>query len=150
MSKITCTFFGHRDCPADIRPLLYSSIEKLIVNDGVNHFLTGNQGKFDAYVQGALLQLKQRYPHITYCVVLAYLPAQSQRTELPTVFPEGMENVPAKFAISRRNHWMLKQSDIVLSYIARPWGGAAQMANRAARQGKTVINLYRYNEKSDT
>ena len=40
-----------------------------------------------------------------------------------------------------RNKWMLKQSDYVVTYITHSWGGAAQFAEIAARQKKTVINL---------
>ena len=36
---------------------------------------------------------------------------------------------------------MIKQSDYVVTYITHSWGGAAQFAEMAERQKKTVINL---------
>ena len=57
-----------------------------------------------------------------------------------TVYPEGIETVPKRFAISWRNKWMLKESDYVVTYITHTWRGAAQFAESAKRQ-KNVINL---------
>ena len=31
-----CTFFGHRDCPASIKPKLRAMVEELIVGYGVD------------------------------------------------------------------------------------------------------------------
>ena len=36
---------------------------------------------------------------------------------------------------------MLKQADFVVTYITHNWGGAAQYAEKAHRQGKRVLNL---------
>ena len=58
-----------------------------------------------------------------------------------TMLPEGIESVHPRYAISWRNNWMLRQSDYVVTYITHSWGGAAQFAEKANRQKKTVINL---------
>ncbi len=139
---LACTFFGHRDCPVAIKPALQKRIEELI-HQGVDTFYVGNQGSFDAYVRSTLCQLKKQYPHIRYGVVLAYLPTarQTQQPDDDTMFPEGLENIHPKFAIDRRNRWMLKQADFVICYVSRGWGGAAQYVDAARRQGKTVICL---------
>ncbi len=36
---------------------------------------------------------------------------------------------------------MLRQSDYVVTYITHSWGGAAQFAAMAERQGKNIISL---------
>ena len=38
-------------------------------------------------------------------------------------------------------HWVLKQSDYVVTYITHTWGGAYQYAEKAKKQGKIVVNL---------
>ncbi len=139
----TCTFFGHGDCPETIRPALEAVLTDLICRQGVSLFYVGNQGRFDAMVHGTLRKLQQNFPHIRFGVVLAYPPrniGEYEDTE-NTMLPEGIELVHPKFAISRRNDWMLKQASWVVSYITRPWGGAAQYAAKAQRQGKQVIDL---------
>ena len=52
-----------------------------------------------------------------------------------------MEDVPPRFAISRRNEWMLQRADMVVMYVTHSWGGAAQYAKKAGKQGKIVLNL---------
>ena len=43
--------------------------------------------------------------------------------------------------VVRRNNWMLKQSDYVVTYIIHSYGGAAQYAKKAKSQDKQVINI---------
>ena len=59
-----------------------------------------------------------------------------------TVFPEGLESVPPRYAIDRRNRWMLDRSDYVVTYVRNPYGGAAKYKELAIKKHKTVIELY--------
>lgn len=138
-----CTFFGHRECPDTIKPKLQEILVDLIVNHGVDMFYVGNQGQFDAIVRGALRDLKKEYPQIDYAVVLAYMPGERNDYDdySDTMLPEGIEVVYPRYAISWRNNWLLKQADYVVTYITHSWGGAAQYATKAKKQGKTVIDL---------
>ena len=70
---MTCTFFGHRDTPPAVKPLLRQVIIELIEQRGVTRFYVGNQGNFDAMARSLLAELAQTYP-VRYDVVLAYLP----------------------------------------------------------------------------
>ena len=140
-----CTFFGHRDCPETIRPKLHAALVELIEERGVDSFYVGNHGTFDRMVRSLLRELSERYPHIRYSVVLAYVPQRwdefDQRDFSDTMVPEGVETVPPRFAIAWRNKWMLREADYVVTYITHGWGGAAQYAEMAQRQGKTIIRL---------
>ena len=140
-----CTFFGHRDCPPSIKPKLRAVLVDLIESQSVDMFYVGNQGTFDRLVRSVLRELVQEYPQIHYAVVLYRMPGK-QNEDHPedlsdTMLPEGIEEVSPRFAISWRNKWMLRQSDFVVTYITHAWGGAAQYAEMAKRQKKTVINL---------
>jgi len=137
-----CTFFGHRDCPADIKPKLWAVLQDLVENHGVDQFYVGNHGEFDRMVRTALRELAQQYSHIDYAVVLAYLPQPNEDDDYSdTVFPEGIEMAPKRFAISWRNRWMLQRADIVVSYVTHDWGGAAQLVQQARRKEKHIISL---------
>ena len=139
-----CTFFGHRDCPETIRPRLRAVVVELIEQHGVDRFYAGQQGAFDAMARSVLRELAKVYHHISYAVVLERLPGPREKVVWDfsdTIFPEGLEAVPPRFAISKRNNWMLKQADFVVTYIAHGWGGAVQYAEKAQRQGKRVLNL---------
>lgn len=136
-----CTFFGHRDCPASIRSSLRAVLISLIETEGVTSFFVGNQGAFDAVVQSVLRDLQSQYPAITCTVVFTYMPRQPEPYGLATMLPEGIEKVPKRFAISWRNRWMLNHADCVVTYVTHAWGGAAQFAARARKQGKRVYPL---------
>ena len=137
---IACTFFGHKECYDLKQQVLQDAIEDLIVQ-GVDTFYVGHQGQFDALVYYCLKELRIKYPDICIAVVLAYLPTQkAEEDELSdTMYPE-IEGYP-KFAIERRNRWMLSKSQFCICWINHTWGGAHKFAQQAKRRGLTVINL---------
>ena len=139
---MTVTFFGHKDTPKNIEPTLRTTLVDLIENHGATEFYVGNNGNFDTMVRRQLENLSQTYP-ITYNIVLAYIPTKKSEYDgfTNTLLPEGIETIPKRFAISYRNKWMLEQSDVVVTYVAHSFGGAAQFKAMAERQGKTVIEL---------
>ena len=143
MGDLCCTFFGHRDAPGEIRPKLHDVLFDLIENEGVARFYVGNQGNFDAMVYGVLGELQKTHD-IRVDIVLAYLPVKKDLVceHAPTILPEGIETVPRRFAIEYRNKWMIEQSDIVVTYVRRSFGGAAKFKALAERKGKTVISLF--------
>ena len=137
---MTCTFFGHRDTPQAVKPVLKTVLQELI-EQGVRQFYVGNQGNFDAMVTGVLKELEQSHG-IRFEIVLAYLPKEKDPFyETHSILPEGIENVPPRFAIEYRNKWMIEHSDIVVSYVRRSFGGAAKFKALAIKKGKTVIEL---------
>lgn len=139
---MTVTFFGHKDTPIETEESLRSVLTDLIENHSAVNFYVGNNGNFDIMVRRQLEDLSKAYP-INYCVVLAYIPiTKSEYKDLSnSIIPEGIENVPKRFAISHRNKWMIKQSDIVITYVTRSFGGASQFRSIAEKQGKKVIEL---------
>ena len=136
------TFFGHKDTPKEIEPTLRTTLVDLIENHGATDFYVGNNGNFDTIGRSQLENLSKTYP-ITYNVVLAYLPTKKSEYDdySNTIYPEGIETVPKRFAISYRNKWMIQQSDVVVTYVTHTYGGAWQFKAMAERQGKTVIEI---------
>ena len=142
-TKKTCCFFGHREVTHNIKPKLTEIIEKLITEDGVTDFYVGHQGQFDSMVFYVLKELKAKYPKIRYTVVLAYMPDEHIK-ELygeDTLFPDGLESVPKRFAISRRNDWMIQQSGFAVCYVHKITGGAVKFREKAEKKGLQVINI---------
>ncbi|MBQ8746337.1 MAG: hypothetical protein IJZ08_00525 [Clostridia bacterium] len=138
-----CTFFGHRDTPDGVRDLLRDILVNLI-EEGAETFYLGNQGRFDDMALGILKKLKVVYPHIRYAVVLAYMPESTRgfsAANTETVYPDGLENTPPRYAIDKRNRWMLAQADTVVTYVTHDIGGAAKYKRIAERKRKRVINL---------
>lgn len=142
-----CTFFGHRDTPEEIEPILKRSIINLIENEKVTRFYVGNQGGFDLMCRNILIELSDLYD-IKYDIVLAYIVGKKQNYEpyknINTIFPDGIERTPPRFAISYRNKWMIRQSDYIITYVTHNWGGAADFKSLAEKKGKTIIELSTY------
>lgn len=140
-----CCFFGHGDAPQYIAPQIEAAVEKLIQSKMANEFLVGNQGQFDRMALAVLRSMKERYPQITYRVVLPYMPKSgdtgSGYADGETLLPEGIECVHPRYAISWRNKWLVEQSDLVICYVTHSWGGAVQFVKLAERKGKEIINL---------
>ena len=138
-----CAFFGHRDTPESIRPLLESAVKQIIERYPDTTFYVGNNGNFDRMVLSVLKSLSQDFPTISYAVILAYLPIGKSAgfDGLSTIYPEGIECVPKKYAISYRNDWIVKKADMVICYITHDYGGAAKFVEKACKKGKTVCNL---------
>lgn len=73
----------------------------------------------------ALRRMKEKYPYISYNVVLAYKKEEWIPYEFgETMLPEGIEGIHPRYAISWRNKWMVYETDIVIAYITHSWGGA--------------------------
>ncbi len=136
---MTCTFFGHSDTPPTVREQLKDTLITLIETRGADLFYIGNHGGFDRMAEGVLRELSAVYPHIKYYVVLAYLPTKPGSS--PPLFPEGVETVSKRFAINFRNKWMVDNSDLIVAYVNRSYGGAQQFTALAERRKKRIINL---------
>ena len=137
-----CTFFGHRELFENLESALYQAIENLIVHESVDTFYVGNHGQFDALVRRVLKNLEKKYS-IHYAVVLAYMPTGKNEYEdiSDTMLPEGLESVHPRYAIDRRNKWMIDHSNFVITYVTHSWGGAAKYVSLAERKSKTIIKL---------
>lgn len=142
MSKV-CSFFGHRDVYTEADSLIEANVRKLI-DQGTQSFWCGGYGKFDASCAKVVHALKKDYPKIELLYIMPYLNGHTIiNPEIydGTLYPEGLECVPKRFAITRRNQWMVKNSDVVIAWVDHTWGGAYTACRSAVRLGKEIINL---------
>ncbi len=114
----------------------------------------GGYGRFDKTCAKYLKELKTTYPHIQITLVLAYLRNNLTDDEQEyiadtytnTIYPP-IEKVPKKFAISKRNEWIVLNSDYIIFYVNQQWGGANNMLKYANRK-KHIANQYAFTIKS--
>ena len=68
----SCSFFGHRDTPQTdgLKQKVKETVERLIVEEGVDTFLFGSRSKFDELCHIVVTELKEKYPHIRRIVYL--------------------------------------------------------------------------------
>lgn len=140
---MTVSFFGHKDTPSSVKPLLEQTVQQLIRENEQITFLVGTHGAFDLMVQSVLARALRDNPRIICRIVLSYIPVETnvRRYALPTLVPEGIESVSKRFSISFRNNYMVNECDAAVCYITHDWGGAAQFVEKARKKKKTIINL---------
>lgn len=127
-----------------IEHLFKEQIRKTIIEDSITSFWVGGYGQFDSLAAHTVHKLKQEFPEIELLLVLAYLPGEGQK--VPTIYdgsiyPEGLELVPKRFAISKRNVWMAKNCDMAICYVRNSFGGAYEAMHYVERASNIIINL---------
>ena len=139
-----CTFFGDSKCTSSVYPCLAAVIEELVATERISTFYVGDNGNFDKLVQKALSEASKNHPEIKCFIVLAYLPGEKKEYVpsplLETIYPEGIEKTPLRFAINRRNQWILSRSDFVVVYSS-PFGNSRKIAEKAFISEKNIIDL---------
>ncbi len=146
---MTITFAGHKDLYGP--PTLMDALKKAILFYTAGHdepvtFLLGLYGKFDVLCAEAVRDLKATHPNFVSVFVTPYLddrrlsdPLTSKLYDVSEYPP--LENTPLRFAISKRNAYMIQKSDVVIAFVSHTWGGAYKSLQMAKRACKTICNL---------
>lgn len=143
------TFCGHSDYlehKEDEERLL--SLLEIIANGQHVDFYLGGYGKFDAFAKNCAEKFKNTHNDAKIIFVTPYLNKwlDDRREYLEKEYDEilypELEQMPLKFAISKRNEWMVKQADYVFAYVNTHYGGAYNALLYAAKHNKPYMNLY--------
>ena len=112
--RLIVTFCGHSEVPdrEQVCGWLTDVCERLI-EGGATEFYLGGYGAFDRLCAAVLQERRRRYAHIRLILVLPYLNgALSAEGYDETVYPP-LESVPRRYAILRRNEWMIQRCDVL-------------------------------------
>lgn len=144
-----CFFIGHRETNELILPYIKKAAGELIRQETVRDFYVGGYGGFDRIAGEANFQLKNEFPFIRLYRVLPYHPID-RPIELPDYFngiyyPDGLEYVPRRYAISRANRSMINQVEFLIAYVWHPASNAGKLLDYAKNREKKglirIINL---------
>ena len=143
------TFWGHSSFQSNtiLEEKLLELLEKIVGNSPADFYL-GGYGGFDNFALACAKKFKSSHPQIKIVFITPYINESYQKSRLTLaetiydeiIFPE-LENVPAKFAISHRNKWMINKSDYVITHIKKSYGGAYEAYKYAKNQNKKIILL---------
>lgn len=142
----SCFFIGHREADEQLLPAIVSAAEKLIREKGVSDFYVGGYGGFDRTAGEGILQIKRRAPGIRLYRVIPYHPAERPIEPPPgfdgTFYPDGMEAVSRRYAISKANRKMIDQSDFLIAYVTHTVSNAYDLLEYAKkRQARGLIEI---------
>ena len=144
-------FCGHKNVYET--ELVSQQVKQIIlglVKEGADTFLLGGYGSFDSIAAITVRELKKDYPGLRSILVLPYLNRGYDASLYDESVYPPIEDVPKKFAISRRNEWMVEKADVIIAYVDHDWGGAAATTLRyAERKKKRIINVVQDNPRGD-
>ena len=110
----------------------------------------GGRGDFDELCAEACRDLKREFGGIetVYVTPDIRLGAQLRIKDMErmglydaSVYPP-IEKTPPRFAIIKRNEWMMESADLIIAYVSHEYGGAFRALRFAKRRKKEIVNLF--------
>ena len=146
------SFAGHSKIPSsgEIKKLVKELIRNHIENEKQITCYLGGYGDFDAICACVCRELKTEYVNMELVYVMPYIHI-SEQVKVKEMIDLGfydrsvyppVENTPPKFAILKRNEWMMVNADIIIAYVQHRYGGVYKSLQVANRKKKKVINIY--------
>lgn len=143
------TFCGHSDYVPSVgdEQKILDILSKKIGGEDAELYL-GGYGAFDAFARKCGREYQKTHPRTKLILVTPYLPKGNEKQEGrgpddlydEIVYPP-LERVPPRFAISRRNEWMVERADCVIAYVRHEWGGAYKTYCHAQKKQKEIYHL---------
>ncbi len=132
---MNCMFLGHRDAGGEVKETIKTAILHLVKKERVDRFLVGNNGNFDFCVQCVLKELKEAGVDIDFCIVLSHPEEKAlSNNQSETIFPEGLEDAIPKYAISKRNEWLIKNSAYLIAYMKHNFSHTKKWVEKAKKE----------------
>lgn len=136
------TFCGHSQVSnSDAVAATLKTVIADLIAEGATEFYLGGYGEFDSMAAHAVREAKAAHPEIISMLVIPYMDRDFDPALYDNSVYPPLETVPLKFAISKRNEWMVNQADVVVSCITHGWGGAATTLRYAQRKKKRIISV---------
>ena len=133
-------FCGHREIqePETVKTWLNEVVESLIF-EGADCFYLGGYGQFDALAAAVVREQKKQHPQIRSVLVLPYLDRTFDAADYDETIYPPLENVPRRYAITRRNEYMADCADVIVAYVIHSFGGAYKTLCYAQRKKMRII-----------
>ena len=145
------TFVGHSTLynHTELFGQVFKSLSEHIASNETVQFYCGGYGEFDQLCARACRAFKETHKNCEIVFVTPYITESKQKDlrvlieskQYDAILYPPLEAVPLKFAISKRNEWMMSQADLVIAYVAHTHGGAYKTLEYARRKKKQIVNL---------
>ena len=136
---------GHNEIKAEIKRQLEIILQKY---KDVSCYL-GGYGEFDMLAASACRELKKELGGIELVYISPYMTLSEQEKikEMKklglydaSIYPP-IENTPPRFAISKRNAWMMENADLIIAYVVFSSGGAYRSLKIAKAKKKPIVMI---------
>ncbi len=132
-----------------IKELVKEQIRKTTVYSNLITCYLGGYGGFDEICAAACREVKREGLEIELVYVTPYI-SSSEQDKIKRFQKSGLydtsiyppiESTPPKFAILKRNEWMMANADVIIAYVRHSHGGAYKSLQIAKRKKKKIINI---------
>lgn len=142
-------FFGHSDFHGsqELEDKIIASIKEKANGEHVSFFL-GGYGFFDSFALHCCKKYQEIDPESRTVFVSPYRRERYfkdrpyiQENYDEILIPDGVDGEFSAFNIVKRNEWMVKKADFVITYVNVGWGGAAKALEYAVKHKKAYLNF---------
>ena len=113
-----------------------------LINNGYSRFLVGNNGQFDHCVQITLENLLHQGYCFDYSIVVSRIGEKAlSGAQDKTLFPSRLDSSLPRFAISKRNQWLIDNSNAIICYVDNKFSNSYKWALKGLRKNLEIINL---------
>ena len=142
------SFIGHREINRFfyVEEQVKQIVERLIKTKEYVEFYVGRNGEFDLMVASVIKRAQRDYDYSnsSLILVLAYPIANMEDMENyydEVWYPQELYHVHYKAAITKRNEWFVNNSDLLVAYVTKEYGGAYECLQKARKTGIEIIHL---------
>lgn len=145
MENSAC-FCGHRDVSihdTEMESKIHNTLLDLYQNHNIVNFLSGGMGNFDTICENEVLILKKTYPEIKLFLVIPYF---TKKTDNPLnykydalIYPNFRNQYHYKQIITRRNEYIVNNSEYIIAKVNYNHGGAYNTLKYAKKNNKKII-----------
>jgi len=136
----TCFLIGNHDASPEIYAKLYNEIERHAAKYGVDGFFVGFNGIFDRLAVRALNEYVRYVNWVEVTLVMHYLNKEKYDDIMHrfsgSIFPDGLEKVPPRYAIVKGNQLMVDKVDYLIAYNKDTTGNVDRLLNYARKREK--------------
>ncbi len=155
MKNKSACFTGHRDIDPVKVPRIREKLREIIIKcieEGFTDFYNGGARGYDLLSAEEVLKLKKTYPSLRLHIIV---PCANQtrgwreedviRYEKVTACADEVKCLsPVYFdgCMQVRNRYMVDNSELLIAYLERAYGGSAGTVTYAEKNGKEIINVF--------
>lgn len=144
------SFFGHSKFISnkEDETIVLKIIKQEAAGKPVEFYL-GGYGNFDEFAKKCAKKYKEEYNNTKIYFITPYINKwldirkEYFEKEYDGIIYPPLENVPLKFAISRRNEWIINKSDYIIAYVNTHYGGAYNSLLYADMHNKKYTNIFK-------
>ena len=141
------SFFGHRTLYdiVSVQKKIESAVKELLKQKEYVEFYVGRNGDFDISAASAVKQVQKTVGNHNCSLILVLPYHVKDEVYYESFYDEILLPIDSKThfksAITKRNQWMIDNSELLIAYIEHPSGGAYKAMKYAEEKNVPVFNI---------